>query len=48
MDTKNLKNIDNISAILTGASQVSIAVKELTDKDICLANGDMVRRAVLF
>ena len=30
---KKLKNIDNISAILTGASQVSIAVKELTDKD---------------
>ena len=30
---KKLKNINNISAILTGASQVSIAVKELTDKD---------------
>ena len=30
---KKLKNADNISAILTGASQVSIAVKELTDKD---------------
>ena len=30
---KKLKNADNILAILTGASQVSIAVKELTDKD---------------
>lgn len=30
---KKLKNLNNVSAILTGASQVSIAVKELTDKD---------------
>lgn len=30
---KKLKDLNNISAILTGASQVSIAVKELTDKD---------------
>lgn len=30
---KKLKNLNNVSAILTGASQVSIAVKKLTDKD---------------